>query len=50
MIKLLVSIFRQIAGYRIYTMKERANQITRSSISSVWYLIDKNNYVKMIFV
>ena len=37
-IKLSVSIFGQTSGYRIYTVIGY-NQITRNSISSVWYLI-----------
>ena len=42
MIKLPVSILGQITGYRIYTVSERANEITSNSISSVWYLIKMN--------
>ena len=49
MIKLPVSIFGQTTGYRIYTVSERANEITSNSISSVWYLIKMNLLQKNVW-
>ena len=49
MIKLPVSILGQITGYRIYTVSERANEITSNSISSVWYLIKINLLQKKVW-